>query len=91
MTPFVTAPLAKDGKLKVREDGFTVGIEQVQLEQVLLIPVYCPVIIDVFPKDTAKTTKSSSGTALIDLNRAGAGLLEIVSRPDMRCNYSCSN
>ncbi|KAF9509879.1 hypothetical protein BS47DRAFT_1300924 [Hydnum rufescens UP504] len=48
--------------------GRTVSIEQIQLEQ-----------------DTAKSTKSISGTVTrLDLNRAGAALMEIVSRPDMR-------
>ncbi|KAF8318159.1 glutamyl-tRNA amidotransferase [Clavulina sp. PMI_390] len=62
------APLAKEGRLQIRPGGPVVGIEQIQLEQ-----------------DTAKSNKSPFvNETFIDLNRAGAGLMEIVSRPDMR-------
>ncbi|KAM0786694.1 hypothetical protein ACM66B_002138 [Microbotryomycetes sp. NB124-2] len=68
--------LAKDGKVNVRlprpgpdaADSFTVRIEQIQLEQ-----------------DTAKSSHDpETGMTLVDLNRAGAALIEIVTRPDMR-------
>ncbi|KAK0545315.1 hypothetical protein OC845_005167 [Tilletia horrida] len=80
-------PLAKEGRLSLRfEDGHLpnkdeevdVKIECIQLEQ-----------------DTAKSTygqksMTDSGSAstldqtMIDLNRSGAGLMEIVSGPDLR-------
>ncbi|KDN52827.1 Glutamyl-tRNA amidotransferase B subunit [Tilletiaria anomala UBC 951] len=74
-------PLAKSGSLRLRfDEGYlpspqqelTVQIEQLQIEQ-----------------DTAKTYTSLSAdgsTTLrqVDLNRAGVGLMEIVSAPDMR-------
>ncbi|BGP34413.1 hypothetical protein JCM10296v2_006233 [Rhodotorula toruloides] len=62
----------KDGVKQEEEDEFfTVRLEQVQLEQ-----------------DTAKSfhdpsLPSGPGT-LVDLNRAGAALIEIVTKPDMR-------
>jgi Asp-tRNA(Asn)/Glu-tRNA(Gln) amidotransferase B subunit len=41
-------------------------------------------------QDTAKSIfDPQSGVSLLDLNRAGAGLMEIVSEPDMRY-ISCS-
>ncbi len=74
-------PLAKDGKLRIRfdegylpakEQEIDVGIEQLQIEQ-----------------DTAKTYRVTSHDGstvqrMVDLNRAGVGLMEIVSKPDMR-------
>ncbi|SGY14797.1 BQ5605_C013g07105 [Microbotryum silenes-dioicae] len=69
------APLAKGGILKIRKDpaaGVTrdleVRIDQIQLEQ-----------------DTAKSFHDpSQHMTLVDLNRAGAALIEIVTQPDMR-------
>ncbi|CAA7258526.1 unnamed protein product [Cyclocybe aegerita] len=65
------APLAKNGELEVQTPGsspVTVRIKQIQLEQ-----------------DTAKSTfNPRTRTSNIDLNRAGTGLMEIVSEPDMR-------
>ena len=49
-----------------------VGIEQIQIEQVALTN-----------KDSAKSFQTGSAT-LIDLNRAGTGILEIVTRPDLQ-------
>lgn len=74
-------PLAKSGRLHLRfdegylprpEDELIVGIEQLQIEQ-----------------DTAKTYTVTRGDGkdvirAVDLNRAGVGLMEIVSQPDMR-------
>ncbi|EPS98747.1 Glutamyl-tRNA amidotransferase B subunit [Fomitopsis schrenkii] len=62
------APFATDGRLELEGGETCVRIKQIQLEQ-----------------DTGKSTfdprrKLSS----IDLSRAGAGLMEIVSEPDMR-------
>ncbi|KAG8897637.1 hypothetical protein FRB99_008021, partial [Tulasnella sp. 403] len=62
------SPLARGGTLVL--DGLNKGvrIKQIQLEQ-----------------DTAKSTYSDThGSTQVDLNRAGAGLMEIVSEPDMR-------
>ncbi|KAF8937542.1 B subunit of glutamyl-tRNA amidotransferase [Dissophora ornata] len=66
-------PLAQNGKLVITPlDGLdyslTVGIEQLQLEQ-----------------DTGKSLHDIyPGMTLLDLNRAGTGLMEIVTKPDMR-------
>ncbi|KAF9958115.1 hypothetical protein BGZ72_000859 [Mortierella alpina] len=50
------------------EYGLTVGIEQLQLEQ-----------------DTGKSLHDIyPGLTLLDLNRAGTGLMEIVTKPDLR-------
>ncbi|KAJ3342819.1 hypothetical protein HDU93_000949 [Gonapodya sp. JEL0774] len=69
------SPLATKGRLTLTEaDGFktseiSVGIRQLQIEQ-----------------DTGKSLLGDSeGEILVDLNRAGAGLMEIVTEPDMRC------
>ncbi|KAF9462046.1 Glutamyl-tRNA-Gln amidotransferase B subunit [Collybia nuda] len=65
------APLALNGRLTIdvpNIPSFAVRIKQVQLEQ-----------------DTAKSTfDPRTRTASIDLNRAGTGLMEIVSEPDLR-------
>ncbi|KAI6152376.1 GatB/GatE catalytic domain-containing protein [Pisolithus tinctorius] len=62
------APLARGGYLKLSRGDVTVRITQLQLEQ-----------------DTAKSTfHAGRRVSLIDLNRAGSGLMEIVSEPDMR-------
>ncbi|VDB97129.1 unnamed protein product [Peniophora sp. CBMAI 1063] len=62
------SPIAKNGQLILSQSGFPVRIEQIQLEQ-----------------DTAKTTfDPRRRMSSIDLNRAGTGLMEIVSKPDMR-------
>ncbi|KAF9111798.1 hypothetical protein BGX27_004426 [Mortierella sp. AM989] len=66
-------PLAQHGKIEISPlDGLdyaiTVRIEQLQLEQ-----------------DTGKSLHDIyPGLTLQDLNRAGTGLMEIVTRPDMR-------
>ncbi|KAK4047520.1 hypothetical protein OIO90_006162 [Microbotryomycetes sp. JL221] len=71
------SPLAKDGIVNVKnpvlvageeQETFAVRIEQIQLEQ-----------------DTAKSSHDpETGMTLVDLNRAGAALIEIVTKPDMR-------
>ncbi|RDB20205.1 Glutamyl-tRNA(Gln) amidotransferase subunit B, mitochondrial [Hypsizygus marmoreus] len=65
------APIALSGKLNISRPGsptFPVRIKQIQLEQ-----------------DTAKSTfNPRTRTSYIDLNRAGTGLMEIVSEPDLR-------
>ncbi|KAG0702424.1 GatB/GatE catalytic domain-containing protein [Suillus ampliporus] len=62
------SPLAKGGYLQLSKGDIAVGITQIQLEQ-----------------DTAKSTfDGTRRVSLIDLNRAGSGLMEIVSEPDMR-------
>ncbi|KAF5322005.1 hypothetical protein D9619_000691 [Psilocybe cf. subviscida] len=65
------SPLASNGELWIgmsNSSRFSVRIKQIQLEQ-----------------DTAKSTfNSHTFTSRIDLNRAGVGLMEIVSEPDIR-------
>ncbi|KAH7916227.1 GatB/GatE catalytic domain-containing protein [Hygrophoropsis aurantiaca] len=62
------APLAKGGYLTLSKHGIPVRIIQIQLEQ-----------------DTAKSTfDARRRESHIDLNRAGSGLMEIVSEPDLR-------
>ncbi|CDO73814.1 hypothetical protein BN946_scf185015.g143 [Trametes cinnabarina] len=62
------APIARNGRLQLKEDDIIVRIKQVQLEQ-----------------DTGKSTSLlRNRLTAIDLNRAGMGLMEIVSEPDMR-------
>ncbi|KAI0053716.1 Glutamyl-tRNA amidotransferase B subunit [Auriscalpium vulgare] len=61
-------PIAKGGSLDLAQSGVCVRIEQIQIEQ-----------------DTGKSTVDPRRSAsAIDLNRAGTGLMEIVSKPDMR-------
>lgn len=73
-------PIATNGKLEFdvpkkgshghgNSDRFSVRIQQIQLEQ-----------------DTAKSTRepTAPGGVHVDLTRAGMGLMEIVSEPDMR-------
>ncbi|SCV70361.1 BQ2448_1755 [Microbotryum intermedium] len=69
------APLAKGGTVKIRKDtasgvmrDLEVRIDQIQLEQ-----------------DTAKLFHDPyDHITFVDLNRAGAALIEIVTKPDMR-------
>jgi aspartyl-tRNA(Asn)/glutamyl-tRNA(Gln) amidotransferase subunit B len=69
-------PLSRDGWLEIELDGETkrIGIERVHLEE-----------------DTAKLVhltglgrRPSPNKSLVDFNRAGVPLMEIVSRPDIR-------
>ena len=67
-------PLSKDGWLEVEPEGGEprrVGVTRVHLEE-----------------DTARlshrTDRSGEGYSLLDLNRSGVPLMEIVSEPDMR-------
>ncbi|KAF9071746.1 Glutamyl-tRNA amidotransferase B subunit [Rhodocollybia butyracea] len=62
------SPFAVNGQFTAPKLGIPVRIKQIQLEQ-----------------DTAKSvTDARTRTALIDLDRAGTGLLEIVTEPDFR-------
>ncbi|KAK0461085.1 Glutamyl-tRNA amidotransferase B subunit [Desarmillaria tabescens] len=62
------APIATDGYLTLPTLGRKVRIKQIQMEQ-----------------DTAKSIfDPRTQTSLIDLNRAGTGLLEIVTEPDLQ-------
>lgn len=62
------APFATDGRLTLSKEDVHVRIKQLQLEQ-----------------DTGKSTfDPRNRVSEIDLNRAGTGLMEIVSEPDMR-------
>ncbi|ORZ12690.1 Aspartyl/glutamyl-tRNA amidotransferase subunit B [Absidia repens] len=69
-------PIARGGKIYLTEmDGLTkdiaVGIHQLQLEQ-----------------DTGKSMHDMRpGYTLLDLNRAGTGLMEIVTQPDLRSSF----
>ncbi|KXS21116.1 aspartyl/glutamyl-tRNA amidotransferase subunit B [Gonapodya prolifera JEL478] len=75
------APLAVNGKLILGDaDGLkdgsrTVSIQQVQIEQ-----------------DTGKSLEGDTeNDVLVDLNRAGAGLIEIVTGPDMRSSTEATS
>ncbi|KAG8218999.1 glutamyl-tRNA(Gln) amidotransferase subunit B [Butyriboletus roseoflavus] len=69
------APLAKGGYLDLSRDGVRVGITQIQLEQ-----------------DTAKSIfDARRRITQVDLNRAGSGLMEIVSEPEMRSPEEASD
>ncbi|PIL37405.1 hypothetical protein GSI_01099 [Ganoderma sinense ZZ0214-1] len=69
------APIARNGRLDLDKDGISVRIKQVQLEQ-----------------DTGKSTSlPRNRITAIDLNRAGMGLMEIVSEPDMRSPEEAGN
>jgi aspartyl-tRNA(Asn)/glutamyl-tRNA(Gln) amidotransferase subunit B len=61
-------PLARNGMLRIRTSG---GVCQIRVRRVHL------------EEDTGKLTHVN-GASLIDLNRAGVPLLEIVSEPDIR-------
>ncbi|KAF7365378.1 Glutamyl-tRNA(Gln) amidotransferase subunit B, mitochondrial [Mycena venus] len=62
------APIALGGRLHIPSRESPIRIKQIQLEQ-----------------DTAKSTfDPRTRTSNIDLNRAGTGLLEIVTEPDLR-------
>lgn len=69
-------PISRGGFIALTEnDGAStpmkVGIHQLQLEQ-----------------DTGKSLHDMRpGETLLDLNRAGTGLMEIVTKPDLRYNY----
>lgn len=78
--------MAKDGQLLLSQTGLPVRIEQIQLEQVgFLQPIGSELELTSLFKDTAKTTfDARRRVSSIDLNRAGTGLMEIVSKPDMR-------
>ncbi|KAI0722731.1 Glutamyl-tRNA amidotransferase B subunit [Earliella scabrosa] len=68
------APIARNGRLQL--DDLSVGIKQIQLEQ----SRHAYII-----QDTGKSTfMPRNRVTAIDLNRAGMGLMEIVSEPDMR-------
>jgi aspartyl-tRNA(Asn)/glutamyl-tRNA(Gln) amidotransferase subunit B len=63
-------PVAEHGKLEIaREDGtYVVGITRIHLEE-----------------DAGKNVhQGGAGASLVDLNRAGVPLIEVVSEPDLR-------
>jgi aspartyl-tRNA(Asn)/glutamyl-tRNA(Gln) amidotransferase subunit B len=68
---------SKDKPISSKDDNdsfFCVGIERIQIEQ-----------------DTGKTTNAPrTTTSLIDLNRAGCALIEVVSRPDIRSAHQAA-
>ena len=60
--------------MRLPQSDNSVRIEQIQLEQ-----------------DTAKSNyDQSSAGSVVDLNRAGSALMEIVSRPDIRYVHACA-
>lgn len=70
---FLVEPIARGGSIFLTEDdganqATRIGIHQIQLEQ-----------------DTGKSFHDMRpGETLLDLNRAGIGLMEIVTKPDLR-------
>ncbi|KAK0750233.1 GatB/GatE catalytic domain-containing protein [Schizothecium vesticola] len=68
------APLARDGSVTLRARDGLLGdeVEVVGIQQVQM------------EQDTAKTLAQPGGVQWVDLNRAGAALVEIISRPTMR-------
>jgi len=66
-------PLGRDGWLTIPVDGGTrdIGMDNIHLEEDA-------------GKNVHPTERGLSGSTLVDLNRAGRPLLEIVSKPDMR-------
>lgn len=65
-----TTPICTEGKIEINVDGIekTIGIERIHMEE-----------------DAGKSTHDLDPyNTLIDLNRAGVPLIEIVSKPDLR-------
>lgn len=61
-------PIAKDGFLEIESDH---GLKKVRIERIHM------------EEDTGKSTHTDDGHTLLDFNRAGVPLIEIVSKPDM--------
>lgn len=61
-------PIAKDGFLEIESDQ---GLKKVRIERIHM------------EEDTGKSTHTDDGHTLLDFNRAGVPLIEIVSKPDM--------
>lgn len=61
-------PIATNGFLEIESDG---GLKKVRIERIHM------------EEDTGKSTHTDDGHTLLDYNRAGVPLIEIVSRPDM--------
>jgi len=82
------APLASNGELNLHipnSSPVKIRIKQIQLEQVPLYLSTCRTPSWQWVQDTAKSTYNPRTlTSNIDLNRAGIGLMEIVSEPDLR-------
>lgn len=68
------------------QSNVSVRIEQIQLEQVISDSCYVrQVVTDRISQDTGKSMfEPRRQLSMIDLNRSGIGLMEIVSKPDMR-------
>lgn len=83
-----SAPIALKGELDLTLQNthpFRVRIKQIQLEQVCQLINPSRSINSILVQDTAKSTfVPRTRTSHIDLNRAGTGLMEIVSEPDLR-------
>jgi Asp-tRNA(Asn)/Glu-tRNA(Gln) amidotransferase B subunit len=81
------APLAKGGYLDLAREDVRVHITQIQLEQVCSASrtrSTWMLTAHLF-QDTAKSIVDARRRyTQVDLNRAGSGLMEIVSEPDMR-------
>ena len=70
-------PLCEHGKVEIEEDGEkrTIGITRIHIEE-----------------DAGKLNHNEFGAgSLVDLNRAGVPLIEIVSEPDMRSSKDAEN
>lgn len=70
-------PLCRHGKVEIEQDGEKkiIGITEIHIEE-----------------DTGKLNHNEfGGGSLLDLNRAGVPLLEIVSEPDMRSSKDAEN
>ncbi len=70
-------PLCTNGKIDIEEDGNvkTIGITRIHIEE-----------------DAGKLNHNEFGSgSLVDLNRAGVPLIEIVSEPDMRSSKDAEN
>ncbi len=70
-------PLCAHGKVEIEEDGNvkTIGITRIHIEE-----------------DAGKLNHNEFGSgSLVDLNRAGVPLIEIVSEPDMRSSRDAEN
>ncbi|SNX87624.1 related to PET112 - putative glutamyl-tRNA(Gln)amidotransferase subunit B, mitochondrial precursor [Melanopsichium pennsylvanicum] len=92
------APLANDGQVKLsfdegylpsKEDEVVVKVEQLQLEQDTAKSSYFDTGVTSRFDESSEATLGESqdervGRSFVDLNRAGSGLMEIVSGPQMR-------
>jgi aspartyl-tRNA(Asn)/glutamyl-tRNA(Gln) amidotransferase subunit B len=88
---YILAPIASGGALHLSRGDVVVRIKQIQLEQVLhSLNASCKHNLLWRRQDTAKSVfDPRQHISQIDLNRAGTGLVEIVSESDMRLVIPC--